>query len=240
MAPSSSRNGARVIWVAVHTAEGIRKASDLKAYFDRSTNSSAHACADDNVLLDHCVPYDRAAWTLRRGNPISDNLELCGFAKWTRDEWLTHHKGMLNHAAAWIRSRCVARGIPIRKIGPAEVAKNQSGVFGHVDYTNGKRDGTHWDPGPGFPWDYVINRAAGGGDAVQEDTMSAADAYNGFAQLLKDVDGGRAEDLKTILDRRIRIGAYNAVADVLKDLDAGRANDLKAILDRLASERDSA
>lgn len=95
MANSSARSGP-VIWVCVHTAEGVRKASDLKSFFDRSTNSSAHAVADDRSLLDSLVPYERAAWTLRNGNGRSDNLELCGFASWTRDQWLNEHKGMLD------------------------------------------------------------------------------------------------------------------------------------------------
>lgn len=164
MANSSSRSGTRVRWVVVHTAEGIRKASDLKAFFERSTNSSSHAVADDYTLIDNLVPYDRAAWTLRNGNEESDNLELCGFASWTREEWLTNHQGMLNNAAAWIRSRCKARGIPIVKLSPTQVRAGESGVIGHVDYTDGTGDGTHWDPGPGFPWDVVMARAA---DAVE-------------------------------------------------------------------------
>lgn len=161
MANSESRQGRQVKWICVHTAEGIRKASDLRAFFERSTNSSAHAVADDATLLDGLVPYTRAAWTLRDGNQISDNLELCGFASWSRAEWLTHHQGMLNNAAAWIRSRCRTRGIPIRKIDANAVRRGESGVIGHADYTNGTRDGTHWDPGPGFPWDVVMQRASG-------------------------------------------------------------------------------
>jgi N-acetylmuramoyl-L-alanine amidase-like protein len=163
---SSSRSGRQVIWVVIHTAEGIRKASDLKAYFERSKDSSSHAVADDSTLLDNLVPYDRAAWTLRNGNPRSDNLELCGFASWSRAEWLTH-QGMLNAAARWIKSRCQARGIPIRKIGGAAVSRGESGVIGHTDYTQGTDDGSHWDPGPGFPWDVVMARASGGAPAPE-------------------------------------------------------------------------
>jgi hypothetical protein len=161
MAPSGSRNGAKVIWICVHTAEGIRDADDLKAFFDRSTNSSSHAVADDTELIENCVPYDRAAWTLRNGNEESDNLELCGFASWSRAEWLNNHQGMLNQAALWIRRRCNARGVPIVKLSAADVRARKAGVIGHVDYTNGTGDGTHWDPGPGFPWDVVIARAKG-------------------------------------------------------------------------------
>lgn len=159
MVNSSSRSGRKVIWVCVHTAEGIRKASDLRAFFERSTNSSAHAVADDATLLDNLVSYSQAAWTLRSGNPASDNLELCGFASWSRNEWLTNHKGMLNNAASWVRARCLARGIPIRKLDAAGVRRGDAGVIGHVDYTNGTGDGTHWDPGPGYPWDVVLDKA---------------------------------------------------------------------------------
>jgi hypothetical protein len=169
MVNSSSRSGRKVIWVCVHTAEGIRKAADLRAFFERSTNSSAHAVADDTTLLDNLVSYSQAAWTLRYGNPASDNLELCGFASWSRDEWLTNHKGMLNNAASWIRARCLARGIPIRKVDAAGVRRGDAGVIGHVDYTNGTGDGTHWDPGPDFPWDYVIARAAGSTTKTEEE-----------------------------------------------------------------------
>lgn len=170
---SQSRGGTKVTWVVVHTAEGIRKASDLVAFFNRSTNSSCHAVADDKALLDNLVPYEKAAWTLRDGNNSSDNLELCGFAKWTREQWLTEHQGMLNFAAEWIRNRCQARGIPIRKLDPAGVRAGQSGVIGHVDYSKGTGDGDHYDPGPGFPWDIVIARAAQTLAApAQEDEMA--------------------------------------------------------------------
>lgn len=67
-------------------------------------------------------------------------------------------------AAEWIRERCLARGIPIRKLSPEEVAAGMAGVCGHVDWTfatrlQGDQDGTHTDPGPNFPWDVVMAKA---------------------------------------------------------------------------------
>lgn len=170
MAPSSPRT-TPVIWVVVHTAEGILKATDLAAFFERSDVVSAHAVADDDRLIEPLVPYERAAWTMRNGNSRSDNLELCGFARWTREEWLANHRGMLRHAGAWIRSRCQARGIPLRKIDAAAVKRGERGVIGHADYTAATGDGTHWDPGPGFPWDHVMATASG------EDDMSWDEAF---------------------------------------------------------------
>ncbi|MBP2472734.1 hypothetical protein JOF53_001606 [Crossiella equi] len=143
----------------MHTAEGARTVESLGRFFQGKTQASSHVGIDDN-RIEQYVPYDRAAWTLRSGNPISDNAELCGFAKWTRAEWLRHPR-MLEQTAQWIAQRCRARGIPLRKLTPAQVAKGESGVIGHHEWTVGKKDGSHWDPGPQFPWDLVMAKAGG-------------------------------------------------------------------------------
>lgn len=157
----SRRSGSPVRLVVIHTAEGARTTASLGAYFSRtSSRASSHAGVDDHGIETY-VPYSEAAWTLRSGNSISDNLELCGFAAWTRGQWLNEHRPMLDHTARWIRERCQARGIPIRKLTPAQVAAGQAGVCGHHDWTVGMRDGTHTDPGANFPWDVVIALAAG-------------------------------------------------------------------------------
>ena len=188
-AKSSSRGGQDVIWVAVHTAEGPYdddpadpkvdpgSAQDLLAYFQRdSVRASSHAIADDDVLLDNLVSYGRGAWTLRGGNSRSDNLELCGRAGWSRTTWLTHD-GMLDNCAEWITRRAAARGWtePLVRIGAAGVAARRRGVIGHIDYTEGADDGSHWDPGPGFPWDVVLDRANRIKDGREDQDMTPED-----------------------------------------------------------------
>lgn len=165
MAYKSSPRGTRpVSLLAVHTAEGARTARSLAAYFSRpDIAASSHDAIDSRETL-HMVAYHRASWTLRSGNPISDNVELCGFARWTRAQWLStgvvdgcgNPRAMLYRLAAWITVRARARNIPTRKLTVAQVARNQWGVIAHNDWTLAKNDGTHWDPGPGFPWDYVM------------------------------------------------------------------------------------
>jgi hypothetical protein len=221
---SSSRNGARVIWIVIHTAEGARDVDDLQAFFERSTNSSSHAGADDEKLEEGWVPYELAAWTLRSGNRFSDNLELCGFADWTRAEWL-QHMGMLTHAGRWIRSRCLARGIPIVKIGPSDVDFDRPGVIGHHDYTLGTGDGTHWDPGPGFPWDVVMAIARG------EQDMQA-DERSWLADLHMTVVSGVRRDKQLNRD----LGTVNATANtasIRADVAAAAAKEAKAAVEQL-------
>lgn len=159
---SSPRGSRPVSLIVVHTAEGARTAENLASYFNKGgVNASSHVGIDDSKVLQY-VSYDRAAWTLRAGNPISDNAELCGFASWSRDAWLTQHDKMLRLTASWIRSRCSARGISPAKLTVAQVGHGTWGVIGHVDWTYGSKillgyqDGTHTDPGDHFPWDYVM------------------------------------------------------------------------------------
>lgn len=167
VAQSESRNGAVVLWITLHTAEGptdafptahdrdAGSAQSLLEFFEGKTDRSCHAIADDDVILDGLVPYDRAAWTLRGGNHYSDNLEMCGLAAWTRSEWL-QHLPMLTIAARWVVDRCRARGISPRLLSIEQVAARQlRGYIDHNRYTQATHDGTHWDCGPYFPWDVL-------------------------------------------------------------------------------------
>lgn len=164
---SSPRGASPVKWITGHSAEGARNARSLGAYFwDVDTMASSHVGIDSVETLPY-VPYDRASWTLRGGNPVSDNAEICGFARWTRDQWLStgtvdgviNPRAMLNRFGDWVGWRCTVRGIPIVKLSVAQVRAGQPGVIGHVDYTLATGDGTHTDPGSNFPWDYVMARA---------------------------------------------------------------------------------
>ena len=161
---SSSRNGARVLWVVLHTTEGILTVAGLRAW--TAWPGSSHASADAAGVLadgapDGFVDYSRAAWTLRNGNPYSDNCELCGFAGWTRAQWLERPL-LLRRAAEWLARRCRARGIgrPVRLTLAQIRGRTALGVIDHGDYTDATGDGSHWDVGDGFPWDVVLADAA--------------------------------------------------------------------------------
>lgn len=169
MLKSSERSGAPVLWITLHTAEGAfdddpanpsvdpGSVDNLRNFFaDPNTQASSHAGCDDDRLSDGWVPYERASWTLRGGNSISDNLEMCGRAGWNRAQWMTH-RPMIRNAAKWAASRCQARNIPVRRLTVAQVAaRNMTGIIDHNTYTQATGDGTHWDVGPGFPWDVFL------------------------------------------------------------------------------------
>src|SRR5215217_8587505 len=172
---SSSRNGAKVIWLAVHTTEGFMTVQGLRDW--KAWPGSSHASSDATGALwgpeQGFVPYSRMAWTLRNGNPISDNIEQCAWARWTRAEWLARPK-LLDATARWLADRHKAQPwIPLRRLTDDEIRRKVPGVLGHGDYSRATGDGTHWDPGPNYPWDVVLAKANAyaGNTSQQEDDM---------------------------------------------------------------------
>lgn len=170
---SEPRQGTKITLVAVHTAEGATTAQSLENYLDQpAVEASYHVLIDDDHTVTY-LPDDVAAWAMLSGNHRSVQLCFTGFAKWPRSEWLAHD-AMLRHAADVARAWCHKYGIPAVKLTPTQVGADMSGVMGHWDWTLGKKDGTHTDPGPGFPWDLFINYVNQGSPAPTPQKASPA------------------------------------------------------------------
>lgn len=157
---SSGRGRTPITLVVIHTSEGATNAASLVAYLDRDTvQASYHKIVDDTCTVTY-LPDNVACWAVRAGNSKSLNLCLTAWARWPRSEWLAHDR-MLRLAAAEVRSWCATHRIPTVKLSPAAVGRNEPGIIGHWDWTLGKRDGTHTDPGPNFPWDVFLSYITG-------------------------------------------------------------------------------
>jgi hypothetical protein len=168
---SQSRNGTPISLIAIHTAEGARTAASLAAYLDQpSTQASYHVLVDDTTTITY-LPDDVACWAMLSGNARSLQLCFTGFAAWSRAEWLTHER-MLRQGATVVARWCARYQIPPVKLTPAQVGANARGVMGHWDWTVGKREGTHTDPGPNFPWDVFMSYVHQGDD-MQPDEREA-------------------------------------------------------------------
>lgn len=155
-----SRNRTPITLVAVHTAEGATTTASLAGYLDQpGVEASYHVLIDDNGAYRY-LPDDVAAWAMLSGNHRSIQLCFTGFARWPRSEWLAHDN-MLRAGAAVARTWCTTHKIPVVKLTPAQVGADQHGLCGHWDWTLGKRDGTHTDPGAFFPWDVFMGYVRG-------------------------------------------------------------------------------
>jgi hypothetical protein len=163
--------------VVLHTAEGARTYQSLGSYFaSPSAGVSSHTGIDDTPgVIGEYVRRSDKAWTQGNANPYSVAAELCAFAAWSPAEWQLHQT-MLANTAQWVAEECAAFGIPLRKLSAAQAQGGQAGVCQHVDL--GAAGGGHWDCGPGFPMDQVIEMAAGGapapGPTEQEGNMIAS------------------------------------------------------------------
>lgn len=170
---SSDRGGAEPIWVVLHSAEGIRKAVDLRAFLDDNPQASAHS-AIDSIAIIPMVPRARASWTLGSGNRLSMNTEMCVFAEMTREQWLAtgtitfYNQGLkrnvtvdnprqiIRNAAKWAREECDYWDIPKRFLTIEECARGMSGIIDHRTYNKAYNAGDHWDVGYNFPVDVFM------------------------------------------------------------------------------------
>ena len=156
----SSRGGAGVRLIVVHTAEGARTYRDLGAYFGSTgAQASSHVGIDDTAgRIGEYVRRGDKAWTQADYNPSCVSVELCAFAEWSPAEW-DRHPNMLDSCGRWIGEEARAFGIPLDRLSSAQVSGGARGVCGHVDL--GSKGGGHWDPGPSFPWSRVMAIARG-------------------------------------------------------------------------------
>jgi len=170
-------------------------ARSLGKYLSQShVQASYHKCVDRNG--DVCrmlVDVDRAWAAGNVGN--NEGLHLCvlGWAAQSREEWLSFPQ-QLDQVGREIAIWCKQEGIPADKLNAAQLKDGTWGVAGHGDVAQAWRETDHTDPGPNFPYDYVLNVAKrelgqSEGDisvadgAFLVDQMMGADGRKGWKEL---------------------------------------------------------
>ena len=167
----SSRGGAKVRLIVIHTAEGATTIESLGSWFANASNQvSSHTGIDDQLgVIGEYVRRDYKAWTAAGANPVAVQTELCAFAKWDIKEW-NKHPNMLENCARWIAEEAAYFNIPITRLSPTQAQGSSYGVCQHVDL--GSWGGGHYDCGSSFPMDSVLNMAREGSQpAPEEDEM---------------------------------------------------------------------
>jgi N-acetyl-anhydromuramyl-L-alanine amidase AmpD len=120
---------------------------------------SAHLCVDNDSIVQ-CVFDNDVAFAAPGANHDGIQIELAGFARQTRSEWLdTFGILMLNNAANAAAQYCLKYNIPLRHLTDAELKdKVSKGIVGHSQVSKAFKLSTHTDPGTGFPWDHFLER----------------------------------------------------------------------------------
>lgn len=96
------------------------------------------------------------------GNRVGLHVSLAGRAAFSRDQWLARGD-QLAELGRWLAHSARLYGIPLEVVSIDGIRTNGRGVCSHADISRAwPRDTDHTDPGPHFPWDFVLGLARGG------------------------------------------------------------------------------
>lgn len=158
--------GGFVRLVVIHTAECPERENaatnvmnylkDPKSATGKKINASAHYCVDNASIICGC-DEGHTAWHAGAVNEVSIGIEHAGYAKQNESDWSDKYsEGMLGLSAWLVADICDRWGIAKVKLSDSELRSGASGVVGH-DQVSRVFGGTHWDPGPKFPWDSYMS-----------------------------------------------------------------------------------
>ena len=146
--------------IVVHCTDNSASANQEWRYAaspfgDGHPKVSWHFCVDDEVIIQSVLCKDEAWCAGHTANRLGIHIELCGWEKWTREEWLTHQL-RIQHAGSLINALCAKYGIPKTRLTVNDLQTGHRGICGHSTVSAAWNETTHTDPGPGFPWDILM------------------------------------------------------------------------------------
>lgn len=148
--------------VVIHTAEcgeSANAAENLQSWTagPNASQASWHYAVDSDSVTQSVLEKD-ISWHAGPANGFSIGVEHAGKAGQTTAEWDDDFsKATLAMSSKLVADICLRYGIPARRLSAEDLARGERrGICGHVDVTKGMKSGSHWDPGPNFPWDAYL------------------------------------------------------------------------------------
>lgn len=143
------------------TAEAIANYFATVDFAKEGKKPSAHFCIDNNTVVQ-CVRVEDVANAAPGANNDGIHLELAGYGKQTRGEWLDDYsRNVIDNAASVAAWLCLKYNIPPVRLQTAELLDPiNKGIVSHAQVSSAFKRSTHTDPGPNFPWDLFFERLA--------------------------------------------------------------------------------
>jgi N-acetyl-anhydromuramyl-L-alanine amidase AmpD len=137
--------------------EGPLTAENVAHYFATTdTQASAHICVDNNSAV-RCVADYNTAWAAPGCNADGLQLEIAGYTRQTRAQWLDDYSTAALDQAAKVAAAWAANyDIPVRRLTHPQLQAGQKGFTGHIDVSDVYKRSDHTDPGNDFPWDHFL------------------------------------------------------------------------------------
>lgn len=161
--PARLTGGARkpgsIHLIVLHSTESTGTAASVASYFQSGSagGSTQLVVGDDGCFRS--VPDLNQPAGAPGANSDGLHIEVVGLAKWSRAEWLEHPTRLDNCARA-IAEWSQKYGIPLAFVDAAMLqTKRARGVTTHREVSQAFKQSDHWDPGPGFPLDVVLEKA---------------------------------------------------------------------------------
>jgi len=160
-----TRPASQIRLVVLHSTEGDTAEGAAGWFANDASAGSAHIVVDDNAcfrtLHDDVIPWGAQG---DRANEDGLHLEMAGFAKRSRDEWLAHRE-TLRKGAAVVANWANKYGVPLKFLNDVDLRRmgnSARGVTTHAAITRAfSIAGGHTDPGVGFPLDVFFDLAGG-------------------------------------------------------------------------------
>lgn len=180
---SGRRDLSKIIWIIIHTDESaydyaakrIREvgwtAKRLAEYQQSPSAGGSYTGAGDREGLTARIAEDGSVtWsTGNLGNSLGINFCFAGTtAHFTRAQWLDRMV-QLRAGAHVVAVWAADYAIPIRRLQPGDMKARRKGIGGHDDARE-LGGTTHWDPGPGFPWDVFLDLVKKAGSTSMDES----------------------------------------------------------------------
>ena len=152
---SGPRRASQIKHVVIHSTEG-GTARSVAAFFATTAQASTQLVVDD-LECYRCVPDLVIPWGARGANTSGLHIETCGFARWSRGQWLLRIKTLERSAykaAVWSYSF----GIPARRLTNEQLAAGRlKGFVSHAQCFQVFGGSVRTDPGHLYPWDLYLD-----------------------------------------------------------------------------------
>lgn len=160
--PKATPRKVRVIVIHdMEYPEKLSAAEDVARYFATTTTpASAHICVDADSIVQ-CVKDSDIAYAAPGCNNDGIQVELAGYARQTRAEWLDGYSAaLLERAANAVAQYCLKYDIPVCHMTNVQLKAGEKGIIGHYQASEVYKKSDHMDPGPNFPWDVFMEKVA--------------------------------------------------------------------------------
>jgi hypothetical protein len=148
----------RIRLIVVHDMESAvsnQTAESCARYFQTITRpASAHYCVDPDSIVQ-CWPDMGTAFHAPGANNDGLGIEMAGFARNSRQDWLNEH-AVLERCAKLVIDRARAHNVPLVHLTDQQLAAGYAGIVDHSAVSRTYKRSDHSDTGPNFPWDVFM------------------------------------------------------------------------------------